>query len=336
MSTIAHLRIFSRKFNNKSERQTFVEEGKISELKQRIDAMTLTDVSLREVVALTAQVFQESFGTTTDIARLDDILGESLELVRATTRRNRIEEFGDVLASLFAFSEEQDADPLVCIQRTLFKILEHHEMYSARGDKPKIVIYGGSFDPPTRGHIAAAKAVLNSNIGIQEVWFMPANVYFGSKTLTSPALRAEMCQQLSRMDPRLKYFNYEIENGLFSETINTLLKLSQSYLAKTTRFYFMVSVETANTLANWPRADELIRVVPFITLPRPGYEPDLDNPWFLQKPHRYLHRAKGLIETSSSDVRRLYRASDIKGAGDLVTDEVHEIIMRSHLYSANI
>lgn len=295
------------------------------------------DTRFSAIAKLASDVFEFAFGKTTDAARMKDILGEVLEFYRATTTKDRKGEYGDATTSLIVWSMEQEIDPVQYIKKTLSKIMSKQAMYAARGDKPNVAIFGLSADPPTWGHVSGARLVLNSPLGIVKVGFMPANEYFGSKVLTPAPIRAEMVKRLSQVDPRMDYMGYEIENELFSETINTMLKISCSEMAEHNRFYFLISVEVAIAMRNWPRVEELTRIVPFITIPRLGYPvdvTDLDKKarWFLQEPHEFINETTGLLEVSSSQVRRLYKERRYEEAEKLVPGPVHEFILEQGLY----
>ncbi len=291
------------------------------------------DSTIRQVVTAVSAVFISHFGITTDASRLEDIKRESLEFLRALSRVQRLGELGDVVCSLLAFVSEQEVDLAAKIKQTLLKIEGRAEIYAARGDKKNVAILGGSFDPPTRGHLALAKAVLDSTIGINEVWFMPPGNYEGSKRLSDPRHRAAMCRLLEKVDPRIKFFGYEMDHALGGETRHTLLRLLEEVeLTEAHRFYFIVSTETASTLTSWPNSDELKRAITFITVPRPGYSPDLRDPWFIQQPHVFLNDAQGLLEISSTDVRKAIAANDLERAGVLLTPDVLAYIRENGLY----
>jgi len=65
--------------------------------------------------------------------------------------------------------------------------------------------------------------------------FMPAYEYVGPKRLTDAVHRAAMCRLLETIDPRFKFFGYEMDHRLRSETLQTLLKLSAESFADTHR-----------------------------------------------------------------------------------------------------
>lgn len=303
-----------------------------AKLLSRISAVSSND-SYMSVVRLAGDVFEFAFGTTTDNARMNDFLGEAYEFFRATTRKGRLEEFGDVNSTLGAWSCEQDADPVECMKHTLFKILQKRNLYAARGDKPTAAILGLSGDPTHIGHISMGMTVLDLGLA-HEIRYMFANEYFGAKTLLPAETRLEMGGLLPQVDRRLQPFDFEIKHGLFSETISTMLKLVHSEFAETQRFKFLISVELANSIPTWPRWEELVNVIPFITIPRIGYTPKLRNPWFLQRPHTYIdiEDAPRLVDVSSTKVKKLYRSGKFKAASKLMHPLFHRFVMERGLY----
>ncbi|MBP7133751.1 hypothetical protein KBA73_00895 [Patescibacteria group bacterium] len=306
----------------------------LSDRQARIRALSLA-TPLGELITLVKEVFDAHFGETSDQGRLDDMKREFYEFFQALTRKGRTAELGDFIASSLVYSAEQGIDLSEALRGTLEKIERRAELYAKYGDKRRIAIYGGSFDMPQRGHVAIGKAIVNSDLGIDEVWYMPAFGYAGSKTLSEPRHRAAMCALLEKTDSRFKYFGYEIDHQLGGETVHTLSRLVNDALADHHRFHFVVSVETAMSIPTWPRWEELIRTVPFIVLPRPGYEVDAKTTqWFMQPPHRYLSSAQGLIELSSTVVRDLYAAGEDARADALVTPHVAAYIHEHGLYGA--
>jgi len=68
------------------------------------------------------KVFRGSFGETSPESRFTDIDNELTELKEAKTKSHKEEEYGDVLASLFQYGNEQNFDVEKVVERTLAKI----------------------------------------------------------------------------------------------------------------------------------------------------------------------------------------------------------------------
>ena len=59
-----------------------------------------------------------------------------------------------------------------------------------------VALLGGAFDPPTKGHMAIAEAVLKLP-EIDEVWFMPCYVHMFDKTMRPYEERVEMLRLMA-------------------------------------------------------------------------------------------------------------------------------------------
>jgi nicotinate (nicotinamide) nucleotide adenylyltransferase len=304
-----------------------------SDLRARIESIN-ADMTMREIAEITDVTFQTHFGKTTDEERLRDIEREFYEFMRALSYDDRIMESGDLFTSLLKFSKEQKTDPADAIRRTLLKVIGRADLYAVHGNKINVAVLGGSFDMPTGGHVALGKAVLDApEADIDQAWIMPSYQNHGPKRLTDPVHRAAMCRLFEQIDPRFRFFGYEMDKQLKGETLQTLLRLMNEPFADQYRFHFVITVETARSMKSWPRIEELKRAAIFITTPRPGYAlRDDEDQWFRQKPHIYLANAKGLIEVASSDVRPLYAAGRFEEAAKLVHPLIHAYIMEHKLY----
>ena len=104
-----------------------------------------------------AEKFTMAFGRTPIKQRLEDILGEAIELSRFVDIPNLKEEAGDLLCSTIQLCNEcgWNADEL--IDATLTKIDRRKEQYKSLGRKTKIAALGGAFNPITLGHIEVAR-----------------------------------------------------------------------------------------------------------------------------------------------------------------------------------
>lgn len=251
-------------------------------------------------------VFTKSFGRTPLGERLQDILGESIELSRYTDLANLKEEAGDLLSSTIQLCNEcgWDADDL--IKNTLTKIEARKSQYHALGRKLKVAILGGAFDPPTLGHIALAKFVLDSSKTFDEVWLMPCNKHMYNKKMASAKHRLEMCRIAAAVDPRIKVFDYEIKNKLQGETYNLVKRLQNEDFAKNQYdFSIVIGMDNANTFDKWVNAKELERMVRFVVVSRQGTKRDEKVNWYLNAPHIYLVAETNIPETSSTAARTL-------------------------------
>lgn len=84
--------------------------------------------------------------------------------------------------------------------------------------KLKVALLGGAFDPPTLGHIAVAKLVLDATNEFDEVWLTPCFKHMYNKQMSSAADRLTAILHMAQGDGRIKTFDYEIKNQLAVDT----------------------------------------------------------------------------------------------------------------------
>lgn len=137
----------------------------------------------------------------------------------------------------------------------------------------KVGIMGGTFDPIHHGHLLAAERA-REEAGLDEVWFMPA--YAPPHKPNAPKATAE--QRLAMVGAAIagnRFFRtepMEIRRGGTSYTVDTVRELVGR--CPGVDFYYIIGADMVQYLPNWVRIDELVRMIRFIGLARPGYSAD--------------------------------------------------------------
>ena len=153
-----------------------------------------------------------------------------------------------------------------------------------------IGLFGGSFDPIHRGHLALAQAAA-SRYSLRQVLFVPANVppHKQKQPLTAFIHRYAMVT-LATQDE--KHFlpslleapefttNHvgtaapgrpaERSSAAVNYSIDTVRRLKKS-LKKSDRLFFLVGVDAFRDVAHWHEARALLAECDFIVASRPGY-----------------------------------------------------------------
>ncbi|MFM7283365.1 MAG: nicotinate (nicotinamide) nucleotide adenylyltransferase, partial [Planctomycetia bacterium] len=134
---------------------------------------------------------------------------------------------------------------------------------------PRIGLFGGSFDPPHAGHLAAARAAQTGR-GLERVIWMPA-ARSPFKTAqsggASGAHRAELVRLLLAGEPGMELSTLELERGGASYTIDTVEELLRR-LPGGTQLYLIVGEDNLTGLPHWHRARELLERVQPVVLTR--------------------------------------------------------------------
>lgn len=137
----------------------------------------------------------------------------------------------------------------------------------------KVGIMGGTFDPIHQGHLLAAERA-REEVGLDEVWFMPANTppHKRNAPKASVEQRVEMVNAAIEHNRHFRVELMEIQRGGTSYTIDTVRELKRHY--PDIAFYYIIGADMVQYLPNWAKIDELVKLITFIGLGRPGYTSD--------------------------------------------------------------
>jgi|SRR5579862_2775489 len=140
----------------------------------------------------------------------------------------------------------------------------------------KIALFGGSFDPPHRGHVALARLaihrlrldrILVAPVGLQPLKQDAASASFEDRiAMTTLAFAREPLMEVTltdapRSDSRPNY------------TIDAVLNLKRTLSDHDTLFCLM-GADSWLTIGKWYRAQELLMACDFIVGARPGFDLD--------------------------------------------------------------
>ena len=145
--------------------------------------------------------------------------------------------------------------------------------------KPTIAIFGGSFDPPHRGHqLIVEKAI--ENLQIDELFVVPAYLNpFKTSTLADASTRLSWCHTLFDSIDRVKVDDYEIKEGKSTVTSQSVKHFNQAYDVK----YLIIGSDNLSTLTKWHAFEWLNETVTWVIVTRDNHHLDTDelNNWEL-------------------------------------------------------
>lgn len=130
----------------------------------------------------------------------------------------------------------------------------------------RIACFGGSFNPPHRGHLAIALNALR-DAHFEEVWFIPS----GQAPLRDDApvafeRRIAMLDAMIKPYRKLKVCPIEAELPQPNYTITTVSTLIQRYPEH--QFSWIIGSDQAKQFDRWKDSEQLLALVPFIVVPR--------------------------------------------------------------------
>lgn len=136
--------------------------------------------------------------------------------------------------------------------------------------KKRVGILGGTFNPPHIAHLVIADQVCQQ-LGLDKVLFMPAAIppHVDEKKTIDAKHRLTMVRKAIQDNPTFDMETIEIERGGKSYTYDTMVELIHKN--PDTEYYFIIGMDMVNYLPKWYKIDELIQLVQFVGVKRPGY-----------------------------------------------------------------
>ncbi len=133
-------------------------------------------------------------------------------------------------------------------------------------------LFGGTFDPPHLGHVAAARAAIGA-LGLDELVVTVARdpQRKSAPPIASPELRDEMVRAAFEGVDRVVVRDLELRREGPTYTIDTVEALLAERPGEP--LTVVLGADAAASLGSWHRARELARLVEVAIVPRGGTEP---------------------------------------------------------------
>ncbi len=218
--------------------------------------------------------------------------------------------------------------------------------------KKRIALYGGTFDPVHRGHLAVARTI-SQIFEIHELLFVPAWLAPHKRTRdVTPALhRYAMLALATQQDARLRISSFELESPERSYTVETLAHF-ESELGNDAELFFLMGADSWSEIQTWKEWERLLMMANHIVVTRPGYDLELTglNDEVLE---RIVDTRKGSgiagrqstnqgkriffsdavqLEISATEIRRAAREKQFESLVELVPKMVADYITKYELY----
>ncbi|PAV28993.1 nicotinic acid mononucleotide adenylyltransferase [Virgibacillus profundi] len=184
----------------------------------------------------------------------------------------------------------------------------------------RVGILGGTFDPPHLGHLIIAEEVRLA-LNLEEVWFIPSfTPPHKDEARTSAAHRMNMLQMAIKNNSSFQMNTIEIERLGKSYTFDTMKALRNEFPEND--FHFIIGADMVEYLPHWNKIDELIKLVQFVGVGRPGYQ--------LNTPYPITKVEIPMIEISSTSIRN--RLANKETVNYLIPEDVYAYIKEKQLY----
>lgn len=193
----------------------------------------------------------------------------------------------------------------------------------------RVGVFGGSFDPVHRGHIATVKAAA-ARFGLERILFVPARVS-PHKTAPLADARHRVAMLALALDghPSWEIRFDELDREPPSYSVETLRRLSARLLHD--ELWLLMGTDALAGLAEWKEPEEIVRLARIAAFHRaPFIGEGLRVPEVPGLTGRLEVFDAGSFTMSATDLRKdLSRGADVSGR---VPDAVAEYITKHRLY----
>lgn len=133
----------------------------------------------------------------------------------------------------------------------------------------KIGLFGGTFNPIHFGHLRVAEEVREA-FSLDKIIFIPAGVPPLKKyNVVEATHRLKMTEIAINDNPFFEVSDIEVKQKKPSYTVNTLKHFKKLYQRDT--LFFIMGIDAFFELKFWHKYEELLRMVDFIVMSRPGF-----------------------------------------------------------------
>jgi nicotinate-nucleotide adenylyltransferase len=160
----------------------------------------------------------------------------------------------------------------------------------------RLGLYGGTFDPVHKGHLAVARAARQA-FELKHVLLIPNRLPPHKQALTGASYeqRLEMVKLACAGEEGLEACDVENREGK-SYTIQTLERLRKQY-GQEAQFFFIIGADAFAEVLTWYRVEEVFAMTEFIVAARPGFHYEVPA-------GARVHRMDALdLRESSSEIR---------------------------------
>lgn len=141
----------------------------------------------------------------------------------------------------------------------------------------KIGLLGGGFNPVHYGHLLVADQVFHQ-LNLDEFYLLPSyeSPHKDPKKTISAEHRVAMLKLAIADNPNLSLDLSEIHRQGKSYTFETISHLKEQH--PDTEYYFVIGGDMVDYLPTWYNIEELVTLVSFVGIGRPGFKKESDYP----------------------------------------------------------
>lgn len=188
------------------------------------------------------------------------------------------------------------------------------------------IVYGGSFNPPTKAH---KEVILNliKKFKPNKVIIVPCGNNYNRKNLIDFSYRFDMLNILTKNIENVVISDIEAKTQNYCGTLYTLDNLSKEY----SDLYFVMGADNLITIKTWIKWEELLDKYHFIIFKRS----DIDTKYYINNNLKKYKDRFNIIDFNNSISSTKIR-DNIEENKELLDSEVYKYIKTNSLYKEEI
>ncbi len=202
-----------------------------------------------------------------------------------------------------------------------------------RGERHRLGVMGGTFDPIHHGHLVAASEVA-ARFHFDEVVFVPTGVPWqkAGRTVSAAEDRYLMTVIATASNPRFSVSRVDIDRDGNTYTVDTLKDL-RAQRGEDVDLFFITGADALAKILTWRGADELFDLAQFVGVSRPGVALGLEDISHLPSDKVTLLEVPAMAISSTACRTRVMHGAPI---WYLVPDGIVQYIVKRGLYHPNL
>tara|TARA_B110000211_G_scaffold191696_1_gene218687 strand:- start:315 stop:848 length:534 start_codon:yes stop_codon:yes gene_type:complete len=165
----------------------------------------------------------------------------------------------------------------------------------------RIGIFGGSFDPPHRGHLEISKIAIKKLFLDKIYWCVTKKNPLKGKTLFSISERIKKSKIITSKVKKIKikYFEKKIKS---TRTINLIKYLKKKN--KKNIFFLIIGSDNLITLHNWKNWELLLDLTEIVVFSRKDYDKKAKKSVIMKRVNKIIFIKNKPINISSTQIRK--------------------------------
>lgn len=199
--------------------------------------------------------------------------------------------------------------------------------------KDRIVIFGGTFNPPTRAHLDIATEALYY-LDAEKVLFVPVSDLYKKDDVEISYHRVNMLNLAIGNFRRLEIDFTEVDAVKLTYTYETIEKIKSQYQDK--ELFLLIGADNLEDFKNWKNQRSIMENCSLLVVNRNNSSIDEtieSNEILTEFKDKVIEAPIEEIEISSTEVRNRIASGELEGLENLVDKEVIEYIIENKLYS---